>query len=203
MLEAVRVIVIGDGADSGFGNGTLKRVFDPGTPMPLERRVKSRVVLRMLWRLATGIGGCLADGMSTRRNSVYPVDDPSHMICYPYTHPLVWSAGKPIPREVKLPRTKFQLRQGARLMGVPEFILTRPKAYFGVESERWAGRGGPLGPLVRLAAAAVGEDTMRWVQVPDEKFSRIYWNLLNSGIWRWIFIEGDDPQSLIDGLQAS
>ena len=204
-------IVIGEGADTVFGNGACKRVHDAGKPLPLERLLSSRAALKVLWRSGTGVGGRLADVLWTRRNLMFPLDDPRHLIwseqrfgdvewtcahfgvdprdCsssrrdvlarYPDesllnrflllnvlgdcdVHPdHVGAAGAryrscgllpvhlsvclqelppPFPGSVRVPETKFQLRQAARLLGVPEFILTRPKAYFGIAPT--AGRRG-------------------------------------------------------------
>ncbi len=120
---------------------------------------------------------------------------------FPYLHPAVVETALsiPWPRRV-LPETKQQLRTAARRLGVPDMVLTRPKACFGIEPDRWAGPGGPLEPLVRLAAPIVGADTIRGVQLPDQRLSRIFWNLLIYAIWYRLFIKGETSVALIAEL---
>jgi len=269
----VRVIVIGDGADTVFGNSILKTVHEVGEPWRLESLVSQRPILEALWRSGTGVGCRLADRLAVRRPFLYEIEDPRHQIwseqrfgdvrwtcnhfgvqvesCsasrrevlaryaqspvidrflllnllgnndalqtmwarlaqatgraayYPYTHPEVIRSATTIPWDARVPDTKYQLRQAARRLGVPDLVLTRPKAYFGISCERWAGRDGVLEPLVRLAAPVVGEETIRQVQGGTEPRARIYWNLLNYGIWHRLFINGDSVGSLLGELDAA
>ncbi len=88
-------------------------------------------------------------------------------------------------------------------MGLPAFILERPKAHFGVAADRWAARGGVFEPLVSLAARVVGEATIRQVQVPKESLARVYWNLINYAIWHRLMVAGETVDHLIGELHET
>jgi asparagine synthetase B (glutamine-hydrolysing) len=121
-------------------------------------------------------------------------------VLYPYTDQAVLAHVMSLPWAGKLAEPKAILRGVARQLGVPAFIVERPKSGFGLSPERWALRGGPLEPLVPLASRVVPETVIRQVQTADRRLSRIYWHLLNYAIWRRLVIEGQAVQALKDEL---
>ena len=270
---SVRTIVVGDGADSVFGNAVFRRVHETSGVTRIERLVNRDSIALPLRRSGTRAGDRLASALWRRRPLLYDIDDPRHLIweeqrfgdvawtqdffgadaagCarsrrdlvgryahrplvdrffllnvlgnnetlqtmwariarasgrsayHPYTHPDVIGSITSIPWAQRFPGrdTKPRLREAARLLQVPDVVLSRPKAYFGVAPNRWASRGGVLEPLVAIAAPVVGEDTIRRVQVSDDGLSRIYWNLLNYAVWRRLFIDGEPAADLVAALQ--
>jgi hypothetical protein len=60
-----------------------------------------------------------------------------------------------IPWEIKFKSSKHIVRQVGKKLGVPEFALTRPKQSFAIVTNQWAEQGGPLEPLIAIAAKVV------------------------------------------------
>ena len=124
-------------------------------------------------------------------------------VVYPFTHPdlVAYLLGVPWSEKLRVPKA---LAQGvARRVGIPDFILSRPKSGMGILPNRWAERGGVFEPLVPLAARRVPEAAIREVQRPVEARARVYWNLLNYGIWRRLVVDGESLDDLHRELDAS
>lgn len=119
------------------------------------------------------------------------------VVYYPFnTRPLL-DAAFAAPWEVKLKEPKGVLRDVARKVGLPEFIITRPKANFNVDPSRWAVPGAVLEPLVPLAAKVFGRDEVRRMQRPNSRGAYTFWTMLNYAVWKRLFIDGESVPSLL------
>ena len=119
---------------------------------------------------------------------------------YPYSNAELLDLSFSIPWKTKLREKKYLLRKTARKLGVPEFIITRPKSGFGINAEKWARRGTALEPLVPLASKVIDEDEIRALQSADSKLSMSYWNLLNYAVWKRLWIDGEPVEDLQEEL---
>jgi hypothetical protein len=89
------------------------------------------------------------------------------------------------------------LRDAARRVGVPEFVVSRKKADFTAKPDHWAIAGGPLEPLVPLAAREFGEREVRRMQSATWRGGNTFWTMLNYCVWKRLFIDGDSVASLL------
>ena len=91
-------------------------------------------------------------GEATITNSIWSsLGDACGKTLYsPFMVPEVMNFAMAAPWPVKLQSPKYVLRGVARLIGIPEGIVARPKSGFGVSMERWAGREGVFRALVPL-----------------------------------------------------
>lgn len=121
---------------------------------------------------------------------------------FPFNSPAMLKPVYALPWEAKLAEPKRFLREVGQSIGVPNFILTRPKRGFGVGAEHWAPRGGAFEPLVRLAAPVFGEDILRQFQKPDIKPAMTFWNLINYAVWKRIWIDETPAEVLQQELRA-
>jgi asparagine synthetase B (glutamine-hydrolysing) len=93
-------------------------------------------------------------------------------------------------------------RHLARMAGVPQAILDRPKSGFGVRRVDWATSDGPLEPLVRIAAKHVDPEWFADVRSTDRCKAMTCWNLINYGIWKRLIIIGESCEKLLEELDA-
>ena len=119
------------------------------------------------------------------------------VVYYPFNAQPLLDSAFAAPWEVKLKEPKGVLRDVARKIGLPEFIITRPKANFNVNPSRWAVRGAVLEPLVPLAAKEFGWDEVRRMQGPYSRGAYTFWTMLNYAIWKRLFINGESIPSLL------
>ena len=124
-------------------------------------------------------------------------------VYYPFNAPAVLDAAFSTPWDVKLAEPKGLLRDVARKVGVPEFIITRPKAGFVVSASRWGARGAAFEPLVPLAAKVWGEKELRRMQSSDWCTAFTFWTMVNYALWRRLFIDGEPLDALIEELERS
>ena len=102
-----------------------------------------------------------------------------------------------IPWSIKLGATENVIRKSmAREVGVPDFILNRRKAGFGIRRDDWALEGGVFDPFARLASDIVGEKEVRALRCRDPRKAMLFWNLLNYALWKRICVDGESPKSL-------
>ena len=106
------------------------------------------------------------------------------------------------PWALRLRSNKFLLAEVARRLGVPEFILGRAKSGFGVRRDDWAVRGGPLEPLIEVAAKRVDASELRSLQSREPARAQAFWCLLNLGLWRRLCIDGEASEALVAELRA-
>lgn len=105
------------------------------------------------------------------------------------------------PWPLRLKATKHVLAEVARRLGIPEFIVRRAKSGFGVRRGDWALPGGPLQPLVPLAASVVDEAELRSLQSRQPERAMGFWCLLNYALWRRICIDQEPAEALVSELR--
>ncbi len=119
-------------------------------------------------------------------------------VVYPYTYRPLLDEAFTLSWDAKLQRPKNILRGLARELGIPRFIIERPKSGFGIRPERWAGRGGVLDPLRSLVSSVVDEKELLGLQQHEPKKAMTFWNLLNFGLWKRLIIDGDTVATVLD-----
>ena len=107
-----------------------------------------------------------------------------------------------IPWDIKLQKPKNVLRHVARLLKVPEFIITRRKSGFGMGAEAWAVKGGAFEPLIPLCNGIFEREKMVRLQSTDPKKSMTFWNILNYCIWKRLFIYNESVDDLVEELNV-
>lgn len=129
------------------------------------------------------------------------IGDPANVsLFYPFPNPRLVDAAYRAPWNYKLGEPKKALRDVARRLGIAEFIITRPKAAFGIRSERYGPRNSVLEPLIAVAAKGVEEATLRSLQSPEIYKAQTLWTMLNLALWRRMFIAGENPGILHEEL---
>jgi asparagine synthetase B (glutamine-hydrolysing) len=123
------------------------------------------------------------------------------VVYYPFNAPALLDAAFETPWETKLAEPKGVLRDVARNIGVPEFVITRRKANFNINPERWALPGAVFEPLVPLAAKVFGGDEVRRMQRPNSRGAFTFWTMLNYAVWKRIFIDGESVPSILAELE--
>jgi len=121
---------------------------------------------------------------------------------YPFPNAKLVDAAYRAPWSYKLGEPKKALRDVCRNLGVAEYIITRPKAAFGIRSERYGPRGSVLEPIIGVAAKAVDEPTLRSLQSPEIYKAQTLWTMINLAIWRRLFINNEPLHQLHDELDA-
>jgi asparagine synthase (glutamine-hydrolysing) len=125
-------------------------------------------------------------------------------ILYPFTAFPVMDAALSIPWDVKLSELKKILREVARLLRVPEFIMSRPKSGLGIDPDRWAVKDGALEPLIPLVKGVFDIDVIRRLQKkPNRCNATTFWCILNYAIWRRLFIDGEPIETLLCEIESS
>jgi asparagine synthetase B (glutamine-hydrolysing) len=122
------------------------------------------------------------------------------ILYFPFTNQRVLDAAFSIPWETKLKTEKHIVREVGRRLGVPEMILNRPKKSFGIASDRWAVKGGPLEPLVQMAAKVVDIKQLRDLQGTEPRRAMLLWSLLNYAMLKRLFVAGESKQALLEEL---
>ena len=96
---------------------------------------------------------------------------------------------------------KHILREIAREISLPTYIIERRKSSFGTNSANWSGENDLLGPIEHIASRLVTEDLLhRLRESKRESENWIYWNLLNYAVWKRICILGDAPSDIVAEL---
>jgi asparagine synthetase B (glutamine-hydrolysing) len=124
-------------------------------------------------------------------------------VYYPFNYPPLVDAAFETPWDVKLYEAKGILRDVARQVGVPEFIVSRKKANFNIKPDRWALPGATFEPLVPLAARLFEEPEVRRMQSSRWRKAYTFWTMLNYAIWKRLFLDGESPGSLIEEVERS
>jgi asparagine synthetase B (glutamine-hydrolysing) len=120
------------------------------------------------------------------------------IVYYPFASENVLNVAFSIPWEAKLKTGKHLLRGVGRRVGIPEFILTRQKQSFGIISKHWAEKGGPLEPLVAVAAKVVDIRQLRNLQGDEPHRAMTLWSLLNYAVLKRLFVMGESKASLME-----
>lgn len=122
------------------------------------------------------------------------------ILYYPFTNNDLLSYIFSLSWKVKLQKPKNILRNVARQLNIPGFIITRPKSGFGIAHDIWSKKDGVFEPLVPLASKVLDEKEIRRMQSPDHDKAMIFWNMLNYSIWKRLIINNEDPKVLLKEL---
>lgn len=152
---------------------------------------------------AVSILGFLSEGTETQVVWSLVGEGAGVGVFYPYPNPELIDRAYRIPWEQKLSEPKAALRNVARSLGINEFIITRPKAAFGIRSERYGPRNSVFEPLVRVAAKGFDEGQLRSLQSPEIYLSQMLYTGINMGIWRRLFLMGDTVETLHEELNRA
>ena len=123
-----------------------------------------------------------------------------HILHYPFNDAALTDYAFSLPWSLKSDPPKLVLRDAARLVDVPDFVLNRPKRGFGVRPERWALPGGVFEPLLALATDVYEEHDLRELQTAEPLSAFTLWNAINHAIWRRLWIDRDPVEQLLDEL---
>jgi asparagine synthetase B (glutamine-hydrolysing) len=127
---------------------------------------------------------------------------------YPFHARGVLESAYSTPWDVKLVEPKGVLRGVARRIGIPEFIIDRPKADFSANAKRWAAPGGVLDPLIPIAARAWDEREIRQMQSAyaasnDMPSAYTFLAILNYAVWKRLFLNREPLGALMEELERS
>jgi asparagine synthetase B (glutamine-hydrolysing) len=118
------------------------------------------------------------------------------IILYPYLDDALMTYVFQLPWKPKLKEPKHFLRQVARKIGVPDFIITRPKSGFGTKAEYWALPGKIFEPIVTLSKNVFSQEEFRSMQSTNPKKNPTFWFMINYALWKEIFINNKSPDLL-------
>ena len=122
------------------------------------------------------------------------------IIYYPFNSQSVLDYAFALDWKIKLKKSKNVLRNVARILKIPEFIITRKKSGFGLSYSSWAQKDGAFEPLVPLILKMFDEAEIRMMQSQDPKKAMIYWSMINYGIWKRLFINNEPMNKLLNEL---
>lgn len=122
---------------------------------------------------------------------------------YAFNSPELIRAASATAWDEKLREPKRLIRAVGRQVGVPQFILDRPKRGFGIAAARWALPGGVVEPLLHLAKPVFDLDVLRRFQTPDERQAHTLWSLVNYALWKRMVIDGESPSAIKEEIQAA
>jgi asparagine synthetase B (glutamine-hydrolysing) len=120
------------------------------------------------------------------------------ILFYPYTYALNYAYS--LSWDKKLKKPKNILRQVARQLDIPNFIVTRPKSGFVISGKFWAEKGGALEPLVSPASKIIDKKQMYKMQSSDPTKAWTFWNMLNYSLWKRLCINNEPPEILVEEL---
>jgi asparagine synthetase B (glutamine-hydrolysing) len=126
-----------------------------------------------------------------------------HILHYPFNDEPLTDYAFSLPWSLKSDPPKLVLRDAARLLDVPDFVLDRPKRGFGIRPERWAPPGGVFEPLLALATGVYEERDLRELQTAEPLRAFTLWNALNHAIWRRLWIDGEPVERLLGELDEA
>jgi hypothetical protein len=117
-------------------------------------------------------------------------------IFFPFLNDLLVYYSFQIPWKIKLKTPKYILRKVAKKIGVPEFIITRPKIGFPTRAEDWALPGKFMECFVPICKNYFTEKEIRGMQSKKTYKYATFWFMINYSIWKQIFIENKSPEIL-------
>lgn len=129
----------------------------------------------------------------------------AHGMCftYPYLDEQVVNLTYQTPWPAKLDGPKPLLRAVARQMGICEEIVSRPKASFDINPNKWGSRGSVFEPLIALALPVLDEQALRQLQSTYVLKAHTLWTQLNYAIWKRLFILGEPVEKLHNELDQA
>ncbi|MBN2885125.1 MAG: asparagine synthase [Chromatiaceae bacterium] len=116
---------------------------------------------------------------------------------YLFTHERLIQLAFELDWNTKLERPKYVLRKIAERIGVPDSIVNRPKASFGISASRWGGRNGIFQPLLPLIEGAVEADLVRSLDGTEGEDAMLLWNVLNYALWKRLCIGGESLDDVL------
>jgi asparagine synthase (glutamine-hydrolysing) len=124
------------------------------------------------------------------------------IIYFPFYDSVLLNYVFSIPWNIKLQRPKDSLRKEiGQECNLPEFIFTRSKSSFGVNSRGWAKKGGIFEPLVPIASRVFPKKELQMMQSTDTKKVMTFWNMLNYSIWKRLCINNEPLEILLEELE--
>jgi asparagine synthase (glutamine-hydrolysing) len=107
-----------------------------------------------------------------------------------------------IPWKYHLKEPKHALRNVAQKIGIPGFIITRPKSGFATKPELWALPGKMFQPIIDLCTDVFTEQEFRQMQT-DTKKAATLWLMINYSLWKKMLIQNISPEELKRRLDQS
>lgn len=124
------------------------------------------------------------------------------IVFYPYLIKNMIELAFKIPWKVKLKQNKYVLKKFAQQLAIPDFVINRKKSGFGLNSLSWSKKGGIFDPLLPLLSKVIKLETIYELRKEiNLENSMTFWNLINYGIWKRLFINNDSVQDLINELE--
>lgn len=118
------------------------------------------------------------------------------MLYYPFCSSALINHSFHIDWDTKLREPKNILRAVARMLDLPEFIITREKQSFGLEAPYWAGRDGLFQPLLPMVEQVVDPAWITQVDSTRHGEAMTLWNIVNYAIWKKLCIQGESLNDL-------
>lgn len=125
-----------------------------------------------------------------------------NMLLYPFNGMELMKLAFRYDWESKMGQPKKMLRDAAKIIGIPEYIIDRPKLGFLVKRRSWALPGGAFEPLADMVSDAVPRETLRELQRDDAHMAHTFWNLVTYGLWKRISVNGESAEDLKAELRA-
>jgi asparagine synthetase B (glutamine-hydrolysing) len=122
---------------------------------------------------------------------------------FPFCSRRVADVALAINWETKLCEPKGILRGVARHLGVPEFIITRPKAAFGLDPRHWSRAGGLFSPFLRMASGVIADNDIADANSGEYHDAMTLWNIANYAMWKRLCIRGESLTSLKEELSEA
>ncbi len=126
-----------------------------------------------------------------------------HILHYPFNDAALTDYAFSLPWSLKSDPPKLVLRDAARLLDVPSFILERPKRGFGIQPERWALPGGVFEPLIGLATPVYEKRELRALQSGEPELAFTLWSAINHALWWRLWVNGEPVETLLGELDEA
>ncbi len=130
-------------------------------------------------------------------------EESGRVLYYPYTNENLLNYVYTIPWEFKLRKQKYILKELARYLEIPEFIITRPKSGFSLAPRYWFGDKGILNPFMSIIETIFDRDLIKHLDIYKDTEAMVLWNMLNYAVWKRLHIHGDSTDQLIGELHQS
>jgi len=125
------------------------------------------------------------------------------IVYYPYGDDNLLHYVHSVPWDLKVRKPKNILREVARMIDLPAFIIDRPKQSFGVSPERWGEKGGVFEPLVDLCGGVLDKRELRKMQSSEPDKAMTFWNMLNYSLWKRLCVDNEPAESLVGELNEN
>ncbi len=122
------------------------------------------------------------------------------LLYYPFCSTALVDHSFHVDWDTKLREPKCVLRAAARMLDLPEFIITREKKSFGLDPHHWAGRDGLFQPLLPMVEQVVGPAWITQADSTSHDEAMTLWNIVNYAIWKKLCIRGESLNDLKDRL---